>query len=511
MLYAIAGVTGHTGRAAVESLLSSGARVRVIVRDAAKGAAWAARGAEVAVADLTDGSSLAVALRGVDGAYLLLPPRMAPGFRDYQRTTGEAIVAAVEAARPRHVVFLSSIGAELAGGTGPIAGLHPIEAGLRAVHVAHREVNVTLLRAGYFMENLGGSLAALPQNILPGFTPTDAPIPMVATVDIGRTAANLLREGGQGAQVVQIGGPDRTHADAAAALTRLLGRPIQPVAAPTSTVAATFQQFGFPADLAALYQEMMEAMVAGRIRWQATGPGVRHIEGTTSLETVLAGLLARTPLRVGVLGSGQVAQVLARGFAGEGHTVRIGSRDPGKLAGFAQESGITAGTFGQVAAEADVVVLAVKGTAAEEVARELGPVLAGRVVLDATNPIADAPPDGAVVRFFTGPNDSLLERLQAAAPQARFVKAFSSVGNHLMIHPRLAGGPPTMFIAGDDASAKTLATALLDTFGWEAEDVGDARGGRAIEPLCQLWCAPGFLRNDWTHAFKMLRTVPSGG
>lgn len=210
-------------------------------------------------------------------------------------------------------------------------------------------------------------------------------------------------------------------------------------------------------------------------------------------------------LRIGVLGSGQVAQVLAQGFAAEGHSVRIGSRDAAKLAEFSQKSGVGAGTFAQVAAESDVVILAVKGTASETVVGELSSVLAGKTVIDATNPIADAPPQDGILVYFTNANESLMERLQVLAPQAKFVKAFSSVGNGLFIHPKLQGGRPTMFICGNDAGAKAQVKGLLDQVGWNAEDVGTVKGARAIEPLCQLWCAAGFLHNDWAHAFTYLR------
>ena len=209
--------------------------------------------------------------------------------------------------------------------------------------------------------------------------------------------------------------------------------------------------------------------------------------------------------KVGVVGSGQVAQVLARGFAAKGHTARIGSREASKLAEFSASSGIGAGTFAEVAEWAQVVVLAVKGTAAEDVIGGLTSALAGKVVLDATNPIADRAPEDGILVYFTGPNESLMERLQAKAPEAKFVKAFSSVGNGFFVDPKVQGGRPTMFICGNDAGAKGIAVELLDQFGWETEDVGSVKGARAIEPLCQLWCAPGFLRNDWTHAFKVLR------
>jgi len=186
--------------------------------------------------------------------------------------------------------------------------------------------------------------------------------------------------------------------------------------------------------------------------------------------------------------------------------VRIGSRDPNKLAEYAKTSGVKAGTFEEVAAFGDVIVLSVKGKRAIEAASMISKQIAGKVVIDTNNPIADGPPvGGSIVPFFTGPNDSLLERLQAAEPKARFVKAWSCVGAHLMIDPKLEGGRPTMFIAGDDDAAKKDVAAILDGVGWETEDIGKAAGARAIEPLCQLWCAPGFLRNDWAHALKVIR------
>lgn len=210
--------------------------------------------------------------------------------------------------------------------------------------------------------------------------------------------------------------------------------------------------------------------------------------------------------RVGVLGSGQVAQVLAAGFKTHGYDVRIGSREPARLAAFTQAQGIAAATFAQVAAHGEIVVLAVKGSAALSALEAAGDEnLNGKVVIDATNPIADEPPQNGVVRYFTGPNDSLMERLQAAHPTARFVKAWNSVGNAFMVNPSFPGGPPTMFICGKDAAAKTTVAGILQQFGWTAEDMGGVESARPIEALCQLWCAPGLLRNQWTHAFKLLK------
>jgi hypothetical protein len=210
--------------------------------------------------------------------------------------------------------------------------------------------------------------------------------------------------------------------------------------------------------------------------------------------------------KFGVLGSGVVAQTLAKGLKAHGYDVRIGSRTANTVAEFAAQTGISAGTFAQVAEWADVLVLAVKGTAAESALALAGPEhLRGKVVIDTTNPIADAPPVDGVLTFFTGPNDSLMERLQKAVPEARFVKAFNSVGNAYMVNPSLPGGRPTMFYCGNDVEAKKVVAGLLDTFGWDLADMGRAAGARAIEPLCQLWCIPGLRENRWSHAFKLLR------
>jgi predicted dinucleotide-binding enzyme len=215
-----------------------------------------------------------------------------------------------------------------------------------------------------------------------------------------------------------------------------------------------------------------------------------------------------TTTKVGVIGSGIVGQVLAAGFAKHGFETMIGSRNPGNLAEWAAGTvpEVATGTVEETARSADIVVLAVKGTAAGEAVRLAGrDALAGKTVIDATNPIADAPPERGVLKFFTDLDSSLMELLQEAAPEAHFVKAFNSVGNALMINPDLPGGPPTMFICGNDAAAKKEVAGILDLFGWETEDMGGAEAARAIEPLCILWCIPGFLDNHWMHAFKLLR------
>jgi predicted dinucleotide-binding enzyme len=212
-------------------------------------------------------------------------------------------------------------------------------------------------------------------------------------------------------------------------------------------------------------------------------------------------------MKIGVLGSGDVAKVLAGGFLKHGHAVTIGSRTPDKLAGWVEQNptGKT-GTFAESAAFGELVVLAVKGTAAAEVLLQAGAGnLAGKTVIDACNPIADAPPDHGVLKFFTTYDASLVEQLQRDFPDAHFVKAFNSVGNISMVNPEFPGGKPTMFICGNSEAAKKSVSGILDQFGWVRADMGASEAARAIEPLCMLWCIPGLLRNEWTHAFKLLK------
>jgi predicted dinucleotide-binding enzyme len=213
-----------------------------------------------------------------------------------------------------------------------------------------------------------------------------------------------------------------------------------------------------------------------------------------------------TPKRFGVLGSGDVGQALSKGLVTQGYDVRIGSRSPDKLAGFSKSTKIKAGSFRDVAKWGEALILAVAGTGALEALELTGSEhLRGKLVIDATNPIAADPPEDGVLRFFTGPNESLMERMQAAYPDARFVKAFNSVGSDLMVHPFLSGGPPTMFYCGNDGPAKAVVNKLLEQLGWEGADMGTAVAARAIEPLAQLWCIPGFRENNWVHAFRLLR------
>lgn len=209
-------------------------------------------------------------------------------------------------------------------------------------------------------------------------------------------------------------------------------------------------------------------------------------------------------MNVGILGSGIVAQTLGAGFIKHGDAVKLGTRDPGKLADWASQTGGSVGSLGETAGFGEILVLAVKGTAALDVLKMAGGGIAGKVVIDTTNPIAAKPPVNGVLSYFTSLDDSLMERLQRAHPEARFVKAFNSVGNRQMVNPSYADGKPTMFIGGNDDEARRVTARVCEKFGFDVMDLGKAEAARAIEPLCILWCIPGFLGNEWTHAFAVL-------
>jgi len=213
-----------------------------------------------------------------------------------------------------------------------------------------------------------------------------------------------------------------------------------------------------------------------------------------------------TKKKIGILGSGQVGQVLAAGFLHHGYEVMIGTRDVTKLADWLAKNNLgKVGSFEAAATYGEIIVLAVKGTSAEELVKSLSGSLSGKIIIDTTNPIAEAPPENGLLKFFTTLEDSLMERLQKSAPDAFFVKAFNSVGNSLMVNPVLPAGKPTMFVCGNSDDAKKAVTGILEQFEWEVEDMGKVESARAIEPLCILWCIPGFLRNQWNHAFKLVR------
>jgi len=218
------------------------------------------------------------------------------------------------------------------------------------------------------------------------------------------------------------------------------------------------------------------------------------------------GRLAHT--RVGVLGSGEVGRRLAAGFSSRGHDVMIGSREPGKpelgewLSG--EGSGIKAGTFAETAAHGELVVLAVLGNAAEEAIAEAGPEnFAGKVVIDAMNPLDFS--GGFPPKLSICGENSLGECVQRALPDAMVVKAFNTIGNPYFVDPSFSDGKPTMLIAGNDDDAKRTVSDVVADFGWpEAIDIGGIEGSRELEAICIAWVKIGGARGSWDHGFKLL-------
>ncbi len=211
---------------------------------------------------------------------------------------------------------------------------------------------------------------------------------------------------------------------------------------------------------------------------------------------------------IGILGSGPVAQALGNGFIKNGYTVMLGSRTPEKLKEWKDTSGSNAstGTFKDAARFGEILVLAVKGNVAGDVLRACGHEnLSGKIVIDTTNPIADAPPENGVLKFFTTLDKSLMEELQSEFKDVHFVKAFNSIGSHFMVNPDFGGEKPTMFIAGNNNNAKKKVADIVHLFGLGVADMGGVEAARALEPLCILWCIPGILHNEWSHGFKLLK------
>jgi hypothetical protein len=208
--------------------------------------------------------------------------------------------------------------------------------------------------------------------------------------------------------------------------------------------------------------------------------------------------------RIGIIGSGIVGQTLATGFLKHNYFVMIGSGTPSKLSEWQEKNPKgKAGGFQDVIEFAEILVLAIKGNAAEDFIKKHASKLKGKTVIDATNPIADVAPEQGVLKYFTSLENSLMERLQILATGSYFVKAFNSVGNAFMVDPKF-DSKPTMFICGNNSESKEQVKNILTEFGWEYADMGNVEAARAIEPLCMLWCIPGLRENKWMHAFKLL-------
>lgn len=211
--------------------------------------------------------------------------------------------------------------------------------------------------------------------------------------------------------------------------------------------------------------------------------------------------------KIGILGSGVVAKTLGSGFLKHGYEVMLGTRSAEKLDEWKSEnSDGQVGSFTEAAAFGDIVVVAVKGSVAKSALEATGAEnFNGKIVIDTTNPIGDTAPENGVIGFFTDQNDSLMEQLQRAFPDAKFVKAWNSIGSAFMVNPDFGSEKPAMFICGNDDDARKEVSEILVQFGFEVEDMGMAEAARAIEPLCMLWCIPGFQDGSWNHAFRLLK------
>ncbi|MBX9657353.1 MAG: NAD(P)H-binding protein [Nitrospiraceae bacterium] len=285
-MFVVLGATGHTGSAVVETLLARKQPVRVVVRSTDKGAAWKAKGADVAVASLEDASAMTKALTGANGVYLLVPPNYgATAWLSEQRQRMDQAAQAVKASGIPHVVFLSSIGGHLAAGTGPIRAARYGEQALGAV-----AKNLTILRPCYFMENWAPGIGmAKGQGLLPTFIAPTARVPMISTKDIGRTGAEQLIASGRGQLVVELAGPEEYSPDeAATALGLILGKPVSTQHAPLSAVVPTFTSFGFSTEAATLFEEMYASFAKGTIRYERPEQLIR---GTVTLTDALRGMV----------------------------------------------------------------------------------------------------------------------------------------------------------------------------------------------------------------------------
>jgi len=285
-MFAILGATGNTGSAVVETLLSKKQPVRIIVRSADKGAAWKAKGADVAVASLDDGSALTKAFEGATGVYLMVPPNYgATAWLSDQQMRMDRAAEAVKKSGVSHVVFLSSIGGQLPTGTGPIRAVHYGE-GKLAGAVKH----ITILRPSYFMENWAPVIgAAKSQGVLPTFIAPQAKIPTTSTRDIGRIGAEQLLAGGQGRKIVELAGPEEYSPDQAAeALGTILGKKVTAQHAPLSAVVPTFKSFGFSDEAAKLFEEMYAGFAKGAIGYERPAAVIR---GQVTLNEVLSELV----------------------------------------------------------------------------------------------------------------------------------------------------------------------------------------------------------------------------
>jgi predicted dinucleotide-binding enzyme len=213
-------------------------------------------------------------------------------------------------------------------------------------------------------------------------------------------------------------------------------------------------------------------------------------------------------MKIGILGTGDVGQKLGGGFVALGHDAKMGTRDPKneKVKAWVAKNGsrASAGTFAEAAGFGELAILATAWSGTENAIQLAKPRnLTGKIVIDTTNPLIfheNAPPGLAL-----GYTDSAGEQVQRWLPEARVVKAFNIVGNAHMVNPQFPGGPPDMFICGNDQAARAKVTEICAAFGWPVIDLGGIEGARLLEPLALNWILYGLRSGTWNHAWKLLR------
>jgi uncharacterized protein YbjT (DUF2867 family) len=282
-IFVVAGATGHVGSVVARDLLTAGHKVRAIVRSVEKAKVLAGQGAELLSGELSDASFLTRALRGADGAFLLLPPppHDSSDVRAFQDRVAHVEATAVAESGVGHVVLLSSWGAEKPSGTGPIVGLHVFEEALKTTGVLS-----TFVRAGSFTENLLAMLpAAQHQGVLPNFFPPEHKVATIATRDIAAVVVRSLLKPPATSEIVYVlGSREYSAIEQAAYLSKKIGKEIQLLNLPVSAAAGAMQQGGVGASMAKLYQEMYEAATTGLL---GVEPGHRVERGSSTLEQAL--------------------------------------------------------------------------------------------------------------------------------------------------------------------------------------------------------------------------------